>query len=53
MSFIRGAISTLNDRPLKLVDKFTYLGSHISSTLSEDEANYRLVIYHMEVRSIG
>ena len=28
----RGDISTLNDRSLKLVDKFIYLGSSISST---------------------
>ena len=27
-----GAISTLNGKPLKLVDKFTYIGSNISST---------------------
>ncbi len=31
------AISTLNDKPLKLVDHFTYLGSNISST--ESDAN--------------
>ena len=30
--FNQGAISTLNGSPLKLVDKFTYLGSSISST---------------------
>ena len=29
-----GAISTLNDNPLKLVDHFTYLCSNISSTES-------------------
>ena len=28
----RGDISTLKAGPLKLVDKFTYLGSHVSST---------------------
>ena len=28
----RGDISTLNDNSLKLVDKFTYLGSSVSST---------------------
>ena len=28
----RGDISTLNDSSLKLVDKFTYLGSSVSST---------------------
>ena len=35
-----GDISTLNDSPLKLVDKFTYLGSSISST--ETDINTRL-----------
>ena len=30
-----GAISTLSGMPLKLVDKFTYLGSNISSTESD------------------
>ena len=29
-----GAISTLNGKPLKIVDQFTYLGSNISSTKS-------------------
>ena len=28
----QGAISTLSDKPLKLVDHFTYLSSNISST---------------------
>ena len=32
-----GVISTLNDGPLKLLDKFTYLGSSVSST--ESNAN--------------
>ena len=32
--FKQGAISTLNGWPLKLVDKFTYLGRNISSTES-------------------
>ena len=36
----RGDISTLNSGPLKLVDKFTYLGSSISS--SENDINTRL-----------
>ena len=31
----RGDISTLNGRSLKLVDKFTYLGSSISSTKND------------------
>ena len=30
-----GAISTLSDRPLKLLEKFTYLSSNISSTESD------------------
>ena len=30
-----GAISTLNDGSLKLVDKFTYLDSNVSSTESD------------------
>ena len=29
------AISTLNDKPLKSVDHFTYLGSNVSSTESD------------------
>ena len=33
---MRGTIFTLNDRPLKLVDKFTYLISNVSSTESDD-----------------
>ena len=36
----RGDISTLNGRSLKLVDKFTYLGSSVSST--ENDINKRL-----------
>ena len=36
----RGDISTLNDSSLKLVDKFTYLGSSVSST--ETDINTRL-----------
>ena len=36
----RGEISTLNGSPLKLVDKFTYLGSSVSST--ETDINTRL-----------
>ena len=35
-----GTISTQSRKPLKLVDKFTYLGSNISSTESDD--NIRL-----------
>ena len=36
----RGDISTLKGGPLKLVDKFTYLGSSVSST--ENDINMRL-----------
>ena len=36
----RGNISTLKGEPLKLVDKFTYLGSNVSST--EKDINMRL-----------
>ena len=32
MCFKQGVISSLNNKPLKLVDKFTYLGGNISST---------------------
>ena len=32
MCFNRGAISTLNGSPLKLVNKFTYLSSSVLST---------------------
>ena len=42
MSFKReGAISFLSGRPLKLIDRFTYLGSNISSI--ENDVNIRLV----------
>ena len=49
----RRDISTLNSSSLKLVDKFTYLGSSVSST--ETDINTRLAkawtaISHMEVR---
>ena len=37
----RGNISTLNGSSLKLVDKFTYLGSNVSST--ETAINTRLI----------
>ena len=36
----RGVISTQNDSALKLLDKFTYLGSNISST--ENDVNIGL-----------
>ena len=35
-----GAICSLNDKLLKLVDQFTYLGSNISST--ESDVNTRV-----------
>ena len=49
----RGDISTLKSGPLKLVDKFTYLGSSVSST--EKDMNTRLVkswtaIYRLSVK---
>ena len=49
----RADISTLNSSSLKLVDKFTYLGSNVSST--ETYINTRLAktwtaIGHMEIR---
>ena len=40
MCFHRRAISARNGRPLKLVDKFKYLGSSVSST--ESNVNMRL-----------
>ena len=39
-NFFRGDISTLNGKSLKLMDKFTYLGSSVSST--ENDMNTRL-----------
>ena len=33
--FKQGVLSNLRDKPLKLVDQFTYLGSNISSTESD------------------
>ena len=38
---LEGAISTLNGHPLKLVEKFTYLSSNISSI--ESDVNMHLV----------
>ena len=50
----KGAISTLNGDPLKLVDKFTYFGSSVSSI--ENYINMRLekawTTMNMEVWSI-
>ena len=52
----KGAILTLKGGPLKLVDKFTYLESSVSSTERHKHAtskgmdSYRLAIGHMEVR---
>ena len=37
----RGFISTLNGSSLKLVDKFTYLGSSISSTENDINTDYQ------------
>ena len=53
-SFIRGAISTLRDKPLKFVYIFTYLDSNISSTendINEPVGWYQWAINHMEVSS--
>ena len=44
-----GDISTLNGSSLKLVDKFTYLGSSVSST-NKGMGSYQWAIGHMEVR---
>ena len=40
LCFKQGVISTLSGRPIKLVDKFTYLDSNISST--ESDVNIRI-----------
>ena len=50
----RGNISSLNGSFLKLVDKFTYLGSSVSSTEKNIKGmdSYRKSIAHMEVRAI-
>ena len=40
MEYMRDEISTLEGGPLKLVDKFTYLGGSVSST--ENDINRRL-----------
>ena len=52
-----GVISSLNGKPLKLVDKFIYLGGDISSTKNDINIDigridcYWLVIEHMEIWS--
>ena len=46
----RGNISTLNDSSLKLVDKFTYLGTRVSSTETDIDTRRAKAINHMEVR---
>ena len=53
----RGDISTLNGSFLKLVDKFAYIGSSVSSTetdiktrLTKAWTGYQQAIGHMEVR---
>ena len=54
-----GDISTLNGSSLKLVHKFTYLGSSVSSTVTDIDTrqekawtaiDFRLAIGHMEIR---
>ena len=48
-----GNISTLNGSSLKLVDKFTYLGSSVSSTetdINTRQAKAWTAIGHMEVK---
>ena len=59
MCFSRGAISTLSGSPLKLADKFTYLGIIVSSTesdvsmrLAKTWIGYRLAIDYVEIWSI-
>ena len=47
----RGDISTLNDDPLKLVGKFTYLGSSVSST--EKDINTRLAKAWIAIDSLS
>ena len=41
-----GDISTLDGTPLKLVDKFTYLGSSVAST--EKDTDTRLWMHYMD-----
>ena len=48
-----GDISTLEGTPLKLVDKFTYLGSSVESTEKDIETRLTkawTAIDHMEIR---
>ena len=52
-----GDISTLEGTPLKLVDKFTYLGSSVESTEKDIETrltkawtSYQSAIDYMEIR---
>ena len=52
-----GDISTLEGTPLKLVDKFTYLGSSVESTdkrhrneVNESMDSYQQAIDYMEIR---
>ena len=50
----RGDISTLKGGPLKLVDKFTYLESRVSSTekdINTRQAKAWTAIGHMEVKT--
>ena len=45
-----GDISTLNSSTLKLVDKFTYLGSSVSSTETDIAMRLAKAFGHTEVR---
>ena len=45
-----GDISTLDGTPLKLVDKFTYLGSSVSSTEKDIDTRLTKAIDHTEIR---
>ena len=45
-----GDISTLDGTPLKLVDKFTYLGSSVSSTEKDIDTKPWTAINHMKIR---
>ena len=44
-----GDISTLEGNSLKLVDKFTYLGSNVSSTKNVIDTRLSITIDHMEI----
>ena len=40
-------VFTLNGKPLKLIDQFTYLGSNISSTDSDVNVTLLMVVYRL------